>query len=317
MYRLSICIPTYNRGEYFRETLDSILAQGHDDVEVVVGDDASPDGTADLMASYVASHKNVVYYRNDTNRGMDYNFVEVVRRASGEYCWLMGDDDVLEPGAIDVVLNEYLAGVDKPDFLVASYRIYDQPLANVLSSSNKELGIEQDVTFCGANEAFTNLLREVCLSAYIVRRDRWMTVDGSRYEGTMYAQVGAVYEALPADARVTVIGRPLVKYRAGNASWTRKTITLLSTNVERLLAALPDRYDPVKHAARDGFRQRFPITLGLLARLRANRIYGSGDYVTHLHAYFEDYPAKRAAAWLIARMPPAFFMLLLVITKRA
>jgi len=47
--RLSICIPTYNFGRFIGETLDSILPQATEDVEVTVVDGASTDNTADIV----------------------------------------------------------------------------------------------------------------------------------------------------------------------------------------------------------------------------------------------------------------------------
>jgi len=93
MPSLSICIPTYNRSKLLAELLDSIILQNEPGIEVVVSDDASPDDTADVVAFYTGKLPNLKYIRQDKNIGLDRNFRAVVEAASGDYVWLMGDDD--------------------------------------------------------------------------------------------------------------------------------------------------------------------------------------------------------------------------------
>lgn len=56
--KVSICVPTYNRKDYLSETFDSILAQTYKDYELVVVDDGSTDGTAEILkqSNYPVSH---------------------------------------------------------------------------------------------------------------------------------------------------------------------------------------------------------------------------------------------------------------------
>lgn len=100
--RLSICIPTFNRAEFLPELLDSIARQtGHDcELEVVVSDNASTDNTPAAIERYRDRLPLLTYVRQDTNRGPDRNFLKAVELATGDWCWLMGSDDVLETGAV-------------------------------------------------------------------------------------------------------------------------------------------------------------------------------------------------------------------------
>jgi abequosyltransferase len=89
--------------------LDSIVKQIDDSnkniIEVVISDNASKDNTEEVIDSYRSKIPNLVYFRWDENKGADRNFIKVVELASGEYCWLMGSDDVIEDGSINYVLN--------------------------------------------------------------------------------------------------------------------------------------------------------------------------------------------------------------------
>jgi abequosyltransferase len=104
--RLSICIPTYNRGEYIGDTLESIAAQVTPDVEVVVSDNASSDDTRAAVEAFRARLPRLVYWRNDENEGFSRNFMRAVDLASGDYCWLLGSDDVVCDGMLERVLAE-------------------------------------------------------------------------------------------------------------------------------------------------------------------------------------------------------------------
>ena len=105
MPRISICILTYQRAAFLDELLASILAQDRAELEVVVSDDASPDRTVDIAEGYQARFRNFRYFRQPTNVGIDRNFLTAVEMATGDFVWLMGDDDRLEPGAVQHVLS--------------------------------------------------------------------------------------------------------------------------------------------------------------------------------------------------------------------
>src|ERR1035437_7960952 len=103
--KLSICIATFLRANFIAETLDSILGQMQENVEIVVVDGASPDNTRGVIAQYLIKYPEVRYYREESNSGVDRDYDKAVGYASGEYCWLMTDDDLLVPGAIKRVLS--------------------------------------------------------------------------------------------------------------------------------------------------------------------------------------------------------------------
>jgi len=100
--RLSICIPTYNRGAFLGDLLDSILSQrGYScEIEVVISDNASTDNTADVIDQYRGRFERLNYVRAPQNVGADRNYLRVVELATGDWCWLMGSDDVLEEGSL-------------------------------------------------------------------------------------------------------------------------------------------------------------------------------------------------------------------------
>jgi glycosyltransferase involved in cell wall biosynthesis len=98
---VSICIPTYQGASWIRETLASALAQDYPRVEVVVSDDASTDGTADIVSSLGNGRVRVI--GSERRVGMARNWNRCVRAARGEYIKLLMQDDLLEPDCISAL----------------------------------------------------------------------------------------------------------------------------------------------------------------------------------------------------------------------
>ncbi len=135
-YKISICIPTYNRAKYLTNCLDSIIHNKtflNQNIEVCVSDNCSQDETKDVVAE--AKKKiDINYNRNKNNLGIPKNFIKVVDMAKGEFIWLIGDDDLLMPDAL-YSLNTLIDNNKGIDFFyVNSYHLsseyvfsYDQP----------------------------------------------------------------------------------------------------------------------------------------------------------------------------------------------
>lgn len=107
MYILSICIPTYNRAGHLRNCLDSLIQSGvarQPDVQVCISDNCSTDETGQVIDD-ATKRLRIKYRRNDANLGLARNFVEVAQMADGEFVWIIGDDDLLIPGACENIVG--------------------------------------------------------------------------------------------------------------------------------------------------------------------------------------------------------------------
>lgn len=126
--RISICIPTYNRAVQLGSCLQSIILNKPDptlDFEVCVSDNFSTDKTEEVVRHAQASI-NIKYQKNPGNLGIPQNFLNVVAMASGEFVWLLGDDDLLMPYALEK-LNDLIAQHPDVDFFyVNSYCLDSQ-----------------------------------------------------------------------------------------------------------------------------------------------------------------------------------------------
>lgn len=100
---VSVVIPTYNRSEVLGRAIDSVLAQTHEDIEIVVVDDASTDETDRVVEGY----EDVRYRRFEENKGANAARNEGIRLADGEFIAFLDADDYWRPSKLDRQLRAF------------------------------------------------------------------------------------------------------------------------------------------------------------------------------------------------------------------
>jgi abequosyltransferase len=95
---LSICIPTFNRANYLKTCLTSIVEQldhtSWAQIELIVIDNDSEDNTKALAEEFINKGYPLQYHKNDTNIGLDGNLTRAFEVANGKYVQVLGDDDL-------------------------------------------------------------------------------------------------------------------------------------------------------------------------------------------------------------------------------
>jgi abequosyltransferase len=91
---LSFCIPTYGQSERMRQTLESLLIQDLDGVEIVIRDDNKNDETEKIVSQYM-NRLPIRYYRME-KQGIDIAFLFLSKEARGNFVWWFGDDFLVE-----------------------------------------------------------------------------------------------------------------------------------------------------------------------------------------------------------------------------
>jgi hypothetical protein len=95
--RVSIGMPVYNGERFLAEAVDSVLAQDHAHLELIIADNGSTDGTAKICHEYALRDPRVRYVGSDRNRGIAWNFNRLVDLAVAPYFKWADADDVIEP----------------------------------------------------------------------------------------------------------------------------------------------------------------------------------------------------------------------------
>jgi len=129
--RVSITIPTYKGETTLGPAIESVLTQTYGDLELVIVDDASPDGTRELVARY--DDPRIRYYRNETNLRHEGNWNRCLDLARGHYFKLLPHDDLLAPNCVALQAAALDRDIEQRLSLVFSAR-------SLLSPSGKRLG---------------------------------------------------------------------------------------------------------------------------------------------------------------------------------
>src|SRR5258708_31495373 len=149
---VSICIPTYNYRHYLSDALDSALAQEFADIEIVVVDNCSDDGTPELVETYCRRDNRVVFHRNSRNLGMTANFNRSMELARGKYIKFLCADDVLTMDCVGKMVGVLEA---HPDVTLVGCR------RSVFDQDNRMIG-----TRAYANRPFSRSGQQVIRDCY-------------------------------------------------------------------------------------------------------------------------------------------------------
>lgn len=113
---VSVCIPAYNNAEYISETMDSILKQTYQNLELVVVDDNSRDNTLEVLQKYAEKDDRVKVYHNEKNLGMSGNWNHCMELCEGEFIKLVCADDLLAENALE---KEVQALIENPSAVMS------------------------------------------------------------------------------------------------------------------------------------------------------------------------------------------------------
>ncbi len=194
--RLSICIPAYNRAQYLAPLLDSIFSQDYPNLEVVVSEDNSPERLqiAQIVRAYEAqSSCSIRYFENEKTQGFDGNVRTLFARATGDYCVMMGNDDLLCPGALNTI-GKLLANHPEVAVAIRSYGwFYEDP-----SSVDQIVRYFPETRLFppGEDTAVTFFRRVGVLAGLVLRRKDVLAVSSERFDGSLYYQVYLAAELL-------------------------------------------------------------------------------------------------------------------------
>lgn len=103
---VSVGIPTYNRPEGLRRTLECITSQTYTNLEIIVSDNCSPgDEVERVVREFQEKDDRILFFKQKENYGAMNNFKFVLEKATGEYFMWAADDDIWEPFFINELVD--------------------------------------------------------------------------------------------------------------------------------------------------------------------------------------------------------------------
>ena len=282
---LTLAIPTYHRPQLLYKALAAIgdQIQGRSDIGVLVLDDS--DGAANapwierIRAEFPAA--NLTYAVNPVNLGIDENIKQCLTRSDSEYVWLLGEDDLLTPGAVARVVDAL--HLHQPAFLFANYIYSDDQHARFAAHAvlAETPGVRVVLFDTFAAESIWAL---GFIGGCVVRAADWRCQAIERYKGSYYSHVGGIIDASLGQP-ICVVGDILVLNRAEDVNtftWSSSTFDVYFSFYEVMAASrLSTQPELLKVCERTANRLFAVTSLPWLAAKRADGVFNRASYLKY------------------------------------
>jgi glycosyltransferase involved in cell wall biosynthesis len=129
---ISVVIPSYNRASLLPRTIESIIKQKINDIEIIIADDGSKDNTEQVVKELSKKHPFIRYIKNPINKGEAAARNLGIKAVTGKYVAFLDSDDEWLPNKLSLQLDLIENNPDKYDLVICDYYLVDE-------SGHKEL----------------------------------------------------------------------------------------------------------------------------------------------------------------------------------
>ena len=121
---VSVIVPVYKTEQYLRECLSSICQQTYKNLEIIVVNDCSPDGSQDIIDDFARLDARIVACKTPSNSGLSICRNTGLKRASGAYVGFVDSDDVITLDNIEVFVRAIIT--NDCDMVMAPLYTYNE-----------------------------------------------------------------------------------------------------------------------------------------------------------------------------------------------
>lgn len=237
MSAISVIIPVYNTKKYLRACLESVLAQSDAVAQIIIVDDGSSDGSAEMAETFARRFPVIELYRRD-NAGVAAARNFGLSRATGDYVMFVDSDDLLPQGAVKKLRDALEA--DRAEIAVGMFEAFSRTRTWIHESMRVFEGMRRSETNL---DALPELIGNLSPWNKLFRRDFIVQNDLSFPEGVsiredIYFVCNAFYRA----ERVSIIPETVYRYRARDEQGVSLTSRITCDVVHDTLS-LSDRLD--------------------------------------------------------------------------
>ncbi len=221
---VTVVIPTFNRCEWLREAIDSVVRQTFPDFRLIVSDNASGDDTAAVVDAF--SDARLTYVRLNEHVGLNEHFNRCVARVSSRYLFLLPDDDVLLPDAL-ATLVPVLESSSRVGMAHGRARNIGAS-GQILSAAHDMTGLDTDEIESGRHFIRESMRRSyrVHASTALIRREAIenLVFDQRDYPATDFG----LWLRMALDWDIAFVAKTLAAYRIHGRTYTATSANVTS-----------------------------------------------------------------------------------------
>lgn len=197
MPKVSIIVPVYNVEEYLERCLDSLVNQTLKDIEIIIVNDGSTDGSKEKIQEYINKYKNIVYLEKE-NGGLSSARNYGIPYAKGEYIGFVDSDDYVELTMYEKMYNKAIE--EKSDMVECDF-IWEYP-----NKKREDIG----KIYSGKKEAIVEA--RVVAWNKIIKKDIIEKTKITFPEGLRYEDIEFFYKIVPYLDKISFVKETLVHY---------------------------------------------------------------------------------------------------------
>lgn len=203
--KISICIPQYNRIAFLVKSLERIRLQTFRNIEIVISDDCSTDDTEKQIKALIPSYPfSVIYSRNTTNIGYDANLRRSMELATGDYCFILGNDDSLNtPGSLQLLV-EFLEQNNYPE--VGFCNMVEEASPDMVYGRAAQTGIIGE----GHQVALHHYSCFSFVAGLVYKKDAFDRFNTNKHDGSIFVQMYLAVVMIASGLRLFSIKEPIV-----------------------------------------------------------------------------------------------------------
>ena len=136
---VTICIPVYNGQKYLDECISSATSQTYENIEILLIDDCSQDNSIALIKMYQGKDSRIQYIINDRNIGFVNNWNKCIQNAKGNYIKFLFQDDFMEVGCVERMLQACLTNNTKLVICSRAYVFNDSSNISIIKTYTEDV----------------------------------------------------------------------------------------------------------------------------------------------------------------------------------
>lgn len=211
---VSIIVITYNSELYVKETLESILKQTYQNLEIILSDDCSTDSTPDILKTFEEKYKNkfkggVYYTQTEKNSGIVGNYNHALKFAKGEWIKYIAGDDRLKPNCIE----RFVANIHEGDYFLCCGR------ENFTNEGNEKWVVFEEHLFTKNNKDQIKKMikkdpwKSCCGAVIFLHKEKLLEMNGFDEKYTLIEDYPLIMNYLYHGYYVRPIKEALIEYR--------------------------------------------------------------------------------------------------------